>query len=445
MNKFLRNLTAAFVLGAALLGSVGMPSSALADKLHLRDGSVIDGTIIREDDTFYVIQLVKDGKTVTEFIAKDDVRRVERESQTPATTPATTPAATPAPASTPAPAAQPAPQPGPAAAPAATPAAGKDAKPAPKLTGKVNRVAILNFGPPSSWQGKVGDTVGTEISAAAWERAIPLLEKDNIDTVIVRINSGGGLLLEVENFHRVFHERYKSRFRTVAWVESAISAAAMSPWVLEEIYMMPEGSIGGATGHRNGVAMRGIELEQVLAQMERASELGRRHPFIARAMQFLSPLSAKIDENGEVRWFNDESGIVVNRSDRVLTFNALNAIRFKVARGMAATVPELMTAMGISEYTIAGEQATAMIDDSMRNNDRTSKRFEEFYTKYEICAQGAEQLNDRNARMTEVGRARNFLRQMRGMVEENPNFGLLNGTDAQWFANQEDRLRRLAR
>ena len=130
------------------------------------------------------------------------------------------------------------------------------------------------------------DTVGIQINATAWERVVPMLEKDNIDTVVVRINSGGGLLLEVDKFHKVFIEGYKPRFRTVAWVESAISAAAMSPWVLEEFYMMPEGNIGGATAWSGNLkAVQGVGLEQVLHQMEKASVIGKRDPAIARAMQ----------------------------------------------------------------------------------------------------------------------------------------------------------------
>src|SRR5690606_38032767 len=132
----------------------------------------------------------------------------------------------------------------------------------------VRRIAILNFGPPSSWQNEVDSTVGIQISADAWKRAVPLLEKDNVTDVIVRINSGGGLLAELGKFNEVYEKEYKPRFRTVAWIESAISCAAMSPWVLEEFYFLPEGNIGACTGWSGRLsAVKGLELEMVLLQM----------------------------------------------------------------------------------------------------------------------------------------------------------------------------------
>jgi len=80
-----------------------------------------------------------------------------------------------------------------------------------RLEGKATRVAIMNFGPPSSWQGKTENTVGIEISAQAWKDAVPLLEKDGVQVVVVRINSGGGLANEVPKFHDVYEKEYKPR------------------------------------------------------------------------------------------------------------------------------------------------------------------------------------------------------------------------------------------
>jgi GxxExxY protein len=59
---------------------------------------------------------------------------------------------------------------------------------------------LLNFGAPSCWQGKIESGVGDVITAKAFREAIPLLEKDGVTDVVIRINSGGGLGLEVERF-----------------------------------------------------------------------------------------------------------------------------------------------------------------------------------------------------------------------------------------------------
>ena len=134
----------------------------------------------------------------------------------------------------------------------------------PKHSG-ATRVAILNFGCPSEWQGKYGDMVGLQVNADSFRRAIPLLEKDHTDLVVIRVKSGGGALSELAKFHEVFEKEYKPKFRVVAWIESAISAAAMSPWVIEEMYFYPQGNIGACTGwHGDLVAVKGMQLEMIL-------------------------------------------------------------------------------------------------------------------------------------------------------------------------------------
>ena len=73
--------------------------------------------------------------------------------------------------------------------------------------GEPTRVAILNFGAPGSWNGEIGDTVGIQVSARAWADAVPMLERDGVDVVVVRINSGGGVLAEVLDFFEVFQQQ----------------------------------------------------------------------------------------------------------------------------------------------------------------------------------------------------------------------------------------------
>ncbi|HYE01670.1 MAG TPA: hypothetical protein VD963_00400 [Phycisphaerales bacterium] len=413
------------LLGLALLAGVLLaPGAALgADKLHLKDGRVLEGRVEKEIDG-HVYFVVKVGSIEhTQFFSKDQITKLERD----------TPAAGAAAAEgTTAPA---------AGSPSAKPRAGE-----PKA-GRPTRIAILNFGPPSSWQGKVGNTVGIEISAQAWKDAVPLLEKDNVDVVVVRINSGGGLLLELEKFHEAFQDHYKPKFRTVAWVESAISAAAMSPWVIEEFYMMPEGNIGACTGWSGRLqAIAGISLEMVLAMMEDASAKGGHDYRIMRSMQIMEPLSADIDDNGEVTWHQDLSGkYTVNPPEQILTFNASDAVKFKFAKGIAATPDELARAMGYQEYEFAGKRAEEFIDQSMRDGDRTSKKLAEVYFKYQMAVQAAQQEQDRTRRGAEVNRARNYLREIKKYVKVNPNFQLMYPFDDEWFERQEEMLRDLMR
>lgn len=433
------------VLAAACCLTMALATfSAMADKIHLKDGRVLEGKIERNEGGVIVLVMTVDGKQVKEYLNSDDVIKIVVSDPKPADP---VPAAAPKDDAKAKPADKASDKP--AEKEKSTADKPKDKKEPKTLTGRATRIAILNFGAPRSWQGAIGDTVGIEISSEAWRRAIPLLEKDKVDVVVVRINSGGGMLSEMEPFQNTFERGYKPRFRTVMWIESSISCAAMSPWPIEEIYMMPEGNIGACTGWSgNLVAMKGFQLEVVLARMEETSRMAKRDPKIMRSMQIQEPLSANIDEDGNVTWFQDLSGkYVVNRPNEILTFNAKDAVKFKFAKGIAATKEELATVMGYSEVEWVGKEASDLIDQNMRDNDRTSKRINEVYAKYNMALQAARQLRgpaNKQLRGQEIGNARRALNEMKRWMDTNPNFYMMY-VPREWFDEQEQILKELAR
>jgi len=415
IRNTMKNLMLA-VAGACAL--FAMATSAIADKLHLKDGRVLEGEIVREGDGFVYFKVKVGSIEQEQFFTMDQIVKIEKDGEG-------------APAAT-------------APKPAGTTGAAKQ----PGADG-VRRIAILNFGPPSSWQGEIDTTVGIQISADAWKRVIPILEKDGVTDVIVRVNSGGGLLLELERFIEVYEKEYKPRFRTVGWIESAISAAAMSPWVLEEFYFLPEGNIGACTGFSGRLnAIKGVQLEMVLLQMEDASRKGKKDPKIMRSMQIQEPLSASIDERtGQVTWFQDVTSgeHIINPVGEVLTMTANVAVKFGLGKAVAATPDEVARAMGYEEYVWAGKQATDFIDKNMRDNDKADKQWQVAYEKFTRTVQVAAGIQDRQRRGAEVGIARRHLAELKRLFSGNPNFALMYGTDDEWFREQDEMLKRLMR
>lgn len=418
-NRFAAVCIAAMVTFAAT-------TDALADKLHLKDGRVLEGTITSETADYLYFQIKVGGIVHTDIFSMSDIKKIERDSVTnPTPTPATGSTTTPGPASKP---------------------ARKD---------DVHRIAILNFGPPSTWGGVCEDMVGREVSAAAFERAIEPLKRDGVTDVVIRINSGGGALLEIEKFHKVFQE-YKTTFRTVCWVESAISAAAMAPWVIEEFYMMPNGNIGACTGWSGQLqAVDGVQLQEVLLMMERASKIANREPLIMRAMQIQQPLSATVDPvTDNVKWSGDTSGDrIINPEGQILTFNAQDAVKYKFAKAICTSKEELAEAMlgaGV-EFEWAGKQASDLVDNSIRTNDKATKEAIEVVVKYARAIEEAASIGDREERGAAVGRARRMLVQLEAWVKQNPNLefflaGYVNALlNREWFTVQRERLRDLLR
>lgn len=452
MTKFRAMIASAALLLAAVFQGVSAGWAFAADTVELKDGRVIEGTIIREEAAFVIVRLA-DGKE--EIVLRSNISSLTKDEKAPAKPDSQKPQPAPA-KGQPAPVKDTPEQAKPAKAQASgdqASAAQADKNAKPSLSGRATRVAVLNFGPPSHWQGSVGNTVGVTISGRAFSQVIPLLEKDNVDVVVIRINSGGGLSLEMERLQDVFHLNYKPKFRTVAWVESAISAAAMAPWVLEEFYMMPNGNIGAATEFSGDlVSSTGVRLEMVLARMEEASRRAKRDTKIMRAMQIEEPLSATQDPATKTwTFFQDLTGeLVINRAGEVLTLTAPIANQIGFSQGTAADFDALMKVMGITEYERAGAEAEEFIDEFMRDTDKVEKRFREVATKYALSKEAAAGAQG-ETRGAEVGRALQFLRQMRRSVSLNPNFAFLLGgifnaeLSPGWFENEERELRRIQR
>ncbi len=447
MNRFSRTFQGGLAAFAFIAAAFLATANASADKLVMKDGRVLVGKVQRNEGGVIIFVRKVDGKDVMEYLSADDVKTITIEDATPVKTPEAPKTSEPAATKPDAPKVEAGKTESPDAKKADAKKKGVSDR---QLTGRPARIAVLNFGSPARNQGADGDMVGVNISAKAFADVIPILEKNQVDIVVIRINSGGGYTLEMGRFTELFDQVYKKKFRTVAWVESAISAAAMSPWVIEEFYMMTNGNIGGCTEWSGGlVATKGVNLEVRLQQMEASSRLAGRDPKIMRAMQIQEPLSCNIEENGTVTWFQDTTGqILVNRGNEILTLNSEMAVKTKFAKGIADTKEELAKAMGLTEYEFVAADATKFIDRFSEDATRFEETFRETVRKYLLQVNIAESV-PREQRASEVGRAQKLLSEMERMVGLNPNFEFHFGNmvgamlDRDFFETQRDRLRKL--
>lgn len=429
MNKLMNMIRVLMVL---LVAAVFAAGAAAADKVILKNGKVIEGTIIREVEGAVWIETMVGGLKTEQMYGPSDIERIERDV-----------AATPAPAA-------PVSEVKPAAAEPAT--SGR----------KIPRAAILSLGDEAN-----GNMVGVYMTAEIIKRAIPELEKelgtDKTGVLVLRVHSGGGFGSEVSKINEVIQRELKPRWRTVAWIETAISAAAMSCHGIEEIYFMSQGNYGGCVGFYGSLdkPVEGYPLEVALAEMERISKDGNYHPDIMRAMQLQMPLSATIKPNGEVEFYRDtKSGdIIVNRENEVLTFNAQSALKVKFSKGTADTLEELTRLLGYQELEWIGQRSREVPypvcrAEKMQIDFRKQVKFDEsavnsYYATYqrEIAAAVTEQ--DPRERGRFVGRARQMLEKIKGTVRNNPAFKVtIFGSPERYeeFVRQEEkRLRELMR
>lgn len=416
-TRRLGGMAAGLTLVAAML--LGTATNAVAgDKIYLKDGRVIEGEIVREvSGSVWVDYTIGGVSQSGAFFAASAIDRIERDA-------------------------------------ASEPVTGD---PVRATADAADRLPAKRSGVPRGVVITLEGTVGVQFAAKPLYDALDWLEDNDVDIVVFKVNSGGGYLLEIPKMHKVIEEEYKERFRTVAWIESAISAAAMSSHVLEEIYMMTDGNYGACTGWYGAlVAVEGIELEKVLYMMENASAKGKRAPEIMRSMQIEVPLSYNKDQDGVVKWFNTEEGQhLVNPTGRILTFDSVQAAECKFSKGTADSLDELTQLLGYPEVEWVGKIVSGEIfpiskpEADMRewraSVTKAEERLNSYFQKYNIAVQNAASSADLKVRGSFVGVARRHLAVIRSVAKKFPTIAYVNGLNEDWFREQDRMLRDLLR
>lgn len=401
----------AFLAAACALLSMWAAHAAAIDVLWLKDARLLTGRLVRHEATYMQFRVEVGGIPTTMTFPLNEVELVSQYDAELA------PPRDPPPPSDP-------------MDPWASPHL-----PTPGMA-TATRTAMLNFGPTEAMGRDLGDGVGAEILAQTFRDAIPMLEADAVQVVIIRVNSLGGAVDEAFRFQDVFEHEYKPRFRTTAIIETAIYAASMAVYPIEELYF------ASARGSLGACIAWGPPVPEHVARMEWVSRWAKRSPFIMQSMQVLAPLSATIDERtGEVHWFKDTTGeIQVNPANQILTLTAQQAVRLKLAKGIAKSKEELVRLMGIQEVMWAGESASRLVNDRLRAADARHKRWDAAAKQYITHIQTASQQQDRQKRSLLLTQARQDLKQLREMYAENPTLAAMVGVDAAFFVAQEQHL-----
>lgn len=250
---------------------------------------------------------------------------------------------------------------------------GREAATTPEAT----RIAVLNLGIPfgdTAAGDPFGGAIGHVVLADDIGGALPALQAAGVEVLIIRINAGmefgdadrhrTGTAPETEKLVELIVSELNPRFRTVAWIESALDTAAVAAWACEEMYFLPAGNLGAAVLEVGWMqAAKGEELAAWLRLGERASAASGRDPAIMRSMQELVPLSVTRRPDGTAVWSNDLKGeTVVNEQGRVLTLNWNEAERLRISSGTAGTREALAQKLGIDNPAWVAEDAAAAVD-----------------------------------------------------------------------------------
>ena len=425
MTRALLTLLRSRIAGALAIAALCLalaPGAFALDKVTLKDGTVLEGTIEREGDGFVFLVMKIGAVENRRLILREDIKSIDRDAPA-KTEDAATPARPSDRASTP-----------------------RKAE-SPTIPDGAARVAFISLGDPPD-----KDMVGPFMNADALERSIEMLnempEETRPQIVVLKINSGGGALIEIQKLSDVIEDKIKPKYQVVAWIESAISAAAMTAYTVEDIYFMSKGNFGAATGFSmqggRAQAIEGRELEEVIYMMELIAERGGHEKLVMRAMQVEQELSADIDENGVVTWRPDLKGqFVLNPKGRILTLNSIDAVKFKLAKGVADTKGDLMRLIvGDREWVEVGKHADEYQHEFRDNVLAAQNEINELFTKLrlEMTAAGSARGDDQ-ALGRHVGAARRYLAQIRSWVRRAPSLEVYMGLTPDRLREIEEQIR----
>lgn len=419
--------TAALVMLAAVLFTA---PRALGDTVVLKDGTKLEGVIDRETDEYLFIKVKFGDLTQPRLVQKKDIKEIKRDQPKSEAGGAGGSAGAGEKDSSSATS---------GVAPKAD-APKEDGAATPRIRPGATKVAVVTL----------EEMVGPFMNANALKHSIELIPKEEKpDIVVLKINSGGGALTEVEPLSDTIQLTLKKDYRVVAWIESAISAAAMTAMNVEEIYMMKRGNLGGAvafhmTGPGKAEAAKDASLEEILRLGELLASRGRYSPLVIRAMQEFFSLSADIDDNGVVTWRNDEKGqYLVNPKTRILTFNADDAYKFKISKGTADTLPELMRLLNVTEWVEVGKQADAYQVEFRANVQAAQNKINEIRQKLNILIAAAEGAQDEQTRGAKFGEAKRLVDEMKSWVRRAPSLEFYEGLTPERFKQIYDQLERI--
>jgi len=422
MNRTVRTLLAAAVMAA---GVVLCQSAMATDRITLKTGEVIEGRIEQELNGYVWFSARIGGIEQSRTLAPEDIAKIERGVENGGATPT----------------------PGPAPRQTPTP---DQTTGTPVNENEVTKGVVLSLGGPE------GDMVGLYMAAKPLREVMEELIDQHVDVVVFHVASGGGMLIEIEPLVETIKE-YKEHFRVVAWIDRAISAAAMTSHVVEDIYFKTSGTYGACTGFRTPTqVVEGRELEEVLYFMERVSDWGQKSPYIMRSMQIHEPLSASVDENGDVTWYQSLDGEhIVNNGEYILTFNSDLAEKLHFSQGTADNLDELTSELGMGEIQWLGDRqqgvAYPVSQEEQHQIDfrllvqKAEQRLGEYAAKFEMARSAIG--GDQQMRAAMGQRALQALQEIKRLVENNPNFALMRGFDdieafREWYEQTVDEVRR---
>ena len=225
----------------------------------------------------------------------------------------------------------------------------------PANTEPANTIAII---PLHGVVGGIvdGEALGT-FDADLLQTCIEKAIEDNIHTIILDIESPGGLVSEMEAICETIIE-WHDELHIIAWPGEALSAAAIITMSCKEIYVKPGSLLGAATivEQRDG-SMNALEAKFA------SPHYAKQRQYMQSSGQSYDVVAAMTRQDAELWWspdvgFNpvapinpDGNFVQLDDANSILTFTSNDAVQYGVALDTADTIDVIRTALQLPADT----------------------------------------------------------------------------------------------
>ncbi|HAW96770.1 MAG: hypothetical protein CMJ33_05500 [Phycisphaerae bacterium] len=170
--------------------------------------------------------------------------------------------------------------------------------------------------------------------------------------IVLRVNSPGGLVAEADRISETLLD-LGTRHTLVAWVQSAISAAAYTSLHCRKIYFMKTGNLGSATMFAGQTAISG---QTLAAWVKKFGDIAEEHGHSRELVEAmitngeLCSYDPGDDENPPRIYGTLEGEVDLSNENQNLTINATDAVACGFADGIADNEEELAAMLGLPHW-----------------------------------------------------------------------------------------------
>jgi len=217
----------------------------------------------------------------------------------------------------------------------------------------------------------IGD-IGVEVTASALRQSLAEARRYRPQYIILVINSPGGLITERDKIVGVLRDNQD--LKIIAYVQKAMSAAAVIALACPQMYFAPDGAIGAAVAFRQTPKgtpeiIEEKHLSAIRAAERSASDLGKRSELWIRGMSD-GDVELSIMPDGEhghsIVEGNPDGSTRIKRKGQILTVTRHEAVEWGLASGTAASVDGLKEPLKLKAWHNEDKRPWQMMADAGR-------------------------------------------------------------------------------